>query len=266
MIEDSNKKQIQIDNNTVKTMTYEQTLEQFKPLTLSIINKWSKYYEKEELQQICCIGMWKAYKTYDIEKKASFGFYAKKIILNDIYQKKNKSKAPLSLNAIMDGNNSEYIDNIQYENNDISNIEDNIAYKMFIKEYMSYLPRKYQIVYKLYYEERYTQAEIASFLNCTQPAISYLLRQLIIYIKKMYEIDKVIKYFPANNLRNTIKQLYVSDNIESYINNATYYKVKEIISFLSQGLEKMEHDYTESNIESSCTKWLNNVYKELNKF
>lgn len=55
-----------------------------KKLICSIINKYTKYYEFDDLYQVSIIGIMKAYQNFDKEKGVKFTTYAYKYILSEI--------------------------------------------------------------------------------------------------------------------------------------------------------------------------------------
>lgn len=61
-------------------------------LIYSIINKYIKYYEKEDLYQVAAIGIIKAYKNYNPNAKTKFTTYAYTYILSEVINYVNNSK------------------------------------------------------------------------------------------------------------------------------------------------------------------------------
>ena len=64
-----------------------------KRLICSIINRYTKYYEFDDLYQVSIIGMIKAYQNYDKEKNVKFTTYAYKYILSEVISYVNNSRA-----------------------------------------------------------------------------------------------------------------------------------------------------------------------------
>lgn len=62
-------------------------------LIYSIINKYTLYYEKEDLYQVASIGFIKAYKNYKKDKSTKFTTYAYTYILSEVINYVNNSKA-----------------------------------------------------------------------------------------------------------------------------------------------------------------------------
>lgn len=63
-----------------------------KRLICSIINKYTKYYEFDDLYQVSIIGIMKAHKNYQKERKVKFTTYAYKYILSEVVAFVNQSK------------------------------------------------------------------------------------------------------------------------------------------------------------------------------
>lgn len=63
-----------------------------KRLICSIINKYTKYYEFDDLYQVSIIGIMKAYQNYQKEKNVKFTTYAYKYILSEVVAFVNQSK------------------------------------------------------------------------------------------------------------------------------------------------------------------------------
>jgi len=75
-------------NNTVPI----ELIKENKKLIYSIINKYSKYYEFDDLYQVSIIGIMKAYQNYDERKGVKFTTYAYKYILSEILLFINNNK------------------------------------------------------------------------------------------------------------------------------------------------------------------------------
>ena len=63
-----------------------------KKLICSIINKYTKYYEFDDLYQVSVIGIIKAYNNYNDNSNAKFTTYAYKYILSEVVNYVNNSK------------------------------------------------------------------------------------------------------------------------------------------------------------------------------
>lgn len=63
-----------------------------KNLICSIINKYTRYYEFDDLYQVSIIGIMKAYQNFNKEKGVKFTTYAYKYILSEVIMFVNNSK------------------------------------------------------------------------------------------------------------------------------------------------------------------------------
>lgn len=63
-----------------------------KKLICSIIHKYTKYYEFDDLYQVSIIGIMKAYRNYNEDKGVQFSTYAYKYILSEVFEYINSSK------------------------------------------------------------------------------------------------------------------------------------------------------------------------------
>lgn len=86
-----NKKQIGL-KECIKEMTFEEVYKQFKNFIYKSCQTWQGYYEMDDLIQVACIGLQKAYNSYDVKKGILFLTYASRIVSNEIlmYNRKNK--------------------------------------------------------------------------------------------------------------------------------------------------------------------------------
>lgn len=64
--------------------TLVELIKENKNLICSIINKYTGYYEFDDLYQVSIIGIMKAYQNYDKEKGVKFTTYAYKYILSEV--------------------------------------------------------------------------------------------------------------------------------------------------------------------------------------
>lgn len=63
-----------------------------KRLICSIINKYTKYYEFDDLYQVSIIGIMKAYQNFQVKRNVKFTTYAYKYILSEVVAFVNQSK------------------------------------------------------------------------------------------------------------------------------------------------------------------------------
>lgn len=57
-----------------------------EPIIYSIINKYSAYFDKEDLYQVAIIGLINAYKNYNTNKNTKFSSYAYYYILGEVFK------------------------------------------------------------------------------------------------------------------------------------------------------------------------------------
>ena len=77
-----------MNDNTLLT----NIIKENKNLICSIINKYTRYYEFDDLYQVSIIGIMKAYQNYKEEKQVKFTTYAYKYILSEVISFVNNSK------------------------------------------------------------------------------------------------------------------------------------------------------------------------------
>ena len=75
------------DNTTLTKLIKEN-----KGLICSIIKKYTKYYEFDDLYQVSIIGIIKAYQNFNKNKNVKFTTYAYKYILSEVIAYVNNSK------------------------------------------------------------------------------------------------------------------------------------------------------------------------------
>lgn len=255
---DGIKKFIKLDISTTKNVSFEDVIVQFKPLVESIVSSWPTY-DKDDLRQVCNIGLWKSFEAYNLDKETTFGFFAKKVILHDIYQfvKKNK-RVSISINESEDS--TQYFNNIKDESIN-NNIEENTTYELFLSEYINCLPLKYKALFKMYFIDNLNQIQIAEFLNCTQPAISYQLKKISSYVKRMYQVDSVLSYVPVS-IRTFVKKSFILDNTNVYLRTTSLNGMTAILNGLQITIDKIENN---ENIHYSILSWLTDTYFNLNE-
>ena len=170
----------------------EEIIYELKYLIYNIISE--KYanitYPMEELVSAGNYGLIKAINTYKDNRNTKLSTYAYTCINNSIidYIKKQKQKyKTISLN---DDENYEIIENFSIiEKIDIENSIINQELYLKINNILNDLPELDKKILYLYFgfEERkeYTQKEIATILNVTQPYISRIINRNLKYIKNI---------------------------------------------------------------------------------
>lgn len=253
------KKLLKIDINTEKEVSFEEMIVKFDPLIKSIINQWSAY-DCDEIKQICLIGLWKAFDKYDITRATTFGFFAKRVMVNDVYFYCKKNIINYTDISINDNCNSQSNENFVSYELDLDSVVtyENSLYEVFLSSYLSILPETYINLFNLYYLKHLTQDEIAETLNLTQPAISYRLKHLSIYVQRMYEVDKLLERIPTE-YANIIAEIYILENIEI--------KLKKLdlkdAAILNTSLSNIRSSLLDINIEKKYLSWIDEVIKKV---
>lgn len=129
---------------------YIKLYEQFKPMIIKLVNKWSRIgvIEYDDLMQIALLALIHAYNTYDETKGKKFSSYVYDMIeyrmRKEIYivDKKNKNKPTISLNTVIqnsEGDTAELIDLIADELDLQEEIEDKLMIQTYKTEIEKYL-------------------------------------------------------------------------------------------------------------------------------
>ena len=129
---------------------YMKLYEQFKPMIIKLVNKWSRIgvIEYDDLMQIALLALIHAYKTFDGTKGKKFSSYVYDIIeyrmRKEIYivDKKNKNKPTISLNTVMqnsEGDTAELIDSIADKVDLQEELEDKLMLQTYKREIEKYL-------------------------------------------------------------------------------------------------------------------------------
>lgn len=172
------KKLLLIDKNTEENLTFEEVLEKYENLIKSLIKSYVINYGYEDMFQVASIGLWKAYKNYDIEKyRVAFGYYASLVIRNELKinyrnSKKNINNA-LSLNDCVstEDGNTEYIDLLE---NGLD-LENEVICKESFRQVLQSLKEK-ERVFLILSLNGVEQNEIARRYNMLQPSVSRIIR------------------------------------------------------------------------------------------
>lgn len=143
---------------------YMKLYEQFKPMIIKLVNKWSRIgvIEYDDLMQIALLALIHAYNTFDDTKGKKFSSYVYDIIeyriRKEIYivDKKNKNKPTISLNTVMENGEGDTIELIDLIADDLD-LEEEIQNKLMINYYESecrrVLPKdKFQVCHLRWFE------------------------------------------------------------------------------------------------------------------
>lgn len=138
---------------------YMKLYEQFKPMIIKLVNKWSRIgvIEYDDLMQIALLALIHAYNTFDDTKGKKFSSYVYDIIeyrmRKEIYivDKKNKNKPTISLNTVMQNNEGDTIELIDLIADELD-LQEEIQNKLMINYYESecrrVLPKeKFEVCY-----------------------------------------------------------------------------------------------------------------------
>ena len=129
---------------------YMKLYEQFKPMIIKLVNKWSRIevIEYDDLMQIALLALIHAYNTFDDTKGKKFSSYVYDIIeyrmRKEIYivDKKNKNKPTISLNTVMEngeGDTAELIDLIADKVDLQEELEEKLMLQTYKREIEKYL-------------------------------------------------------------------------------------------------------------------------------
>ena len=143
---------------------YMKLYEQFKPMIIKLVHKWSKLniIEFDELMQISLLELMEAYKTYDEKRGMKFSTYVYNTIeyriRKEIYltNKKNKRYKTVSLNTTIESGEGDTIELIDLIVDDLD-LQEEIQSKLMINYYEEECRRvlsgdKFQVCYLRWFE------------------------------------------------------------------------------------------------------------------
>ena len=121
---------------------YMKLYEQFKPMIIKLVNRWSRIgvIEYDDLMQIALLALIHAYETFDDTKGKKFSSYVYDMIeyriRKEIYivDKKNKNKPTISLNTVIENGEGDTIELINLIADDLD-LEEEIQNKIMINYY-----------------------------------------------------------------------------------------------------------------------------------
>ena len=131
-----------------------QLIQNNKRLICSIINKYTKYYEFDDLYQVSVIGMMKASQNYDESYNVKFTTYAYKYILSEVIQYVNNSNKKLTLLDIY-----------------VSDDSNKFNYLLLEEELNALSKEEQELINYRYFQDK-TQSEIAQIFGTNQVKIS----------------------------------------------------------------------------------------------
>jgi len=166
-------KRIIIKTGITREVSFEEILKFNKGLIGINVKKWYSQFEYEDLYQICCMALWKAYIDYDIERGLCFSTVASKYIFNTLSgeyrSRKRHCVSGESLEKeLWEGTTLE--SKLSASRDLIADFEANL----YIEQLLS---KKEKTILKLL-SENYTQIQIAKALNMAQGNISKALKRI----------------------------------------------------------------------------------------
>lgn len=181
------RKSIIITTSDTREMTFEEVVIQFTPFIHKVINRWANLYEAEDLKQMCLLGMFKAYTTYDISKKYVFLSYADMIMSNIIRMYHRKQKKHLDVDsldrAVMGTEELNLVDNLRDE----TNYEDEAIKSLCLSEVdnmLSVLSIRSKAILMDYYINNVNQKDLAKKYNISQAHISRVIKGSIEKVRR----------------------------------------------------------------------------------
>ena len=143
---------------------YMKLYEQFKPMIIKLVHKWSKLniIEFDELMQISLLALIEAHNSYDETRGKKFSTYVYDMIeykiRKEIYitDRKNKRYKTVSLNSTVESGEGETIELIDLIADDLD-LQDEIQSKIMVNYYQSEIQRvlpkdKFEICYLRWFE------------------------------------------------------------------------------------------------------------------
>lgn len=185
------KKKIYLGVNNIKELTLEECINECYDLAHgSIIKKWIKSYEEDDLVQMAYIGIMKAYNEYKPEYESpfvQFAIYYIKREFNAMITKDNRIKrgglvSTISIYNKVDSfrdNTEDIINTITYEN-DVS-VEDYVVEKISntkLRQAIELLNEDYKDILNKHYVMRMTYQQIAIQRGVTRQAIQTKIRTI----------------------------------------------------------------------------------------
>lgn len=191
----NDKKEIRI-HKEIQSLTAEETVIKFQAFIHGKLKKCNLTGD-EEIFQVCNFALWKAYKTYDINKNTEFMTYMDRCLSNEInmlFRRRKKSNNEFSINTPIcfdsDGN-SLLVEDIIYDNT----FEDYSVSSMDAKNIVKCLDQN-DIKYLKFLIKDKKQDEIAAELNLSQSYISRKIKRLRIKMNYIIENGKAPEYHP----------------------------------------------------------------------
>ena len=169
--------------------TFEKLYKQFSLMIKSFIKKYKGLLEKDEIHQCCCIGIMKAYNTYEDNRNTKFSNWIYSCMQWQILKelsKENKHKDLTSLNSIVDseeGTITELLDLIADDTDYFQKVDDAIMVQTYKEEAKRVLSKDKYNVCALRWFHNYSYEAIEKVLGCKSIS-NTLMQSRIELIKK----------------------------------------------------------------------------------
>lgn len=175
------KKKIKLKDDIVKEMTCEEVVIKFENLVHKATKSWCQQYIPEELFQVGCMGLVKAYNSYDIDKGSLFITLATICVRNELLMydrdmKRNKEVYILNNPIPSEGNEVEFIDIMKDEKCDIEN---SVVNDISISQAMDKLSQRDKDIINLRFIEGRTQKEVGDIFNLSQPQLGRIEKRIL---------------------------------------------------------------------------------------
>jgi RNA polymerase sporulation-specific sigma factor len=199
--------------STEKQISIEDLLKKYQRYLIKVASTLTKDdYIKEELIQVASIGLFKAYQLYD-ESKGELHYYLISYIRGSMltYLTTNTRTIKIPANVIIDNLNNaegnkdirtisietsinEYGDTIQdrisIEEDDNSLDDQQEAIRSLLRQYVSQLKERYQLILKLRYFEEKTIEEIGQALGISRQAVDLQLTAALHQLQDKFGVER----------------------------------------------------------------------------
>ena len=168
-----------ISSGVEEILTFEEVFNRYQNLINTAIEPWINKFHKEDLYQIASMGLWKAYKKYDINSyKVAFGYYAALVINGFLkvhyrdYKRNNNETVSLNDITPTESESTEYIDILQ----DNYSLENEICCRAGLSEAIKSLKEKERL-FLILSLSGVEQKDIAKRYNTLQPSVSRVIKR-----------------------------------------------------------------------------------------
>jgi RNA polymerase sporulation-specific sigma factor len=160
-------------------------------------------FDKDDLASIAKVGLYKAYKTFDLNKGIKFLTYASKVMTNEVlmsFRKNNKNVITDSLEQALtidfEGNKLTYMDTIPMEESTFG-VDDYVTLEKILQVFNERATDRQKQILKMHFYENKKQRQIADELNLSQ---SYIARMLLAIRETLKIINEHGHYQKVNIL------------------------------------------------------------------